>query len=145
MKKFVFSLQKVLDLRVFAEEQAKIALAEAISVADKIKIELAQIAEDRVRISGERSNSISINDLVVIENYIVRLDTRKEILLQELAEAQLVIEEKRKLMMEAMKERKVLSSLRDRKFEEYKKAYHKAEDEQIDDVTQPRYAMQQDD
>lgn len=141
MKKFVFSMQKVLDLRMFAEEEAKIALAEAISVADKIKAELALVAQNRVKAHKSRSAHFDVTEQLVIEHYIQRLDLKKEELLLELAEAELVIEEKRGAMMEAMKERKVLSNLRDKKLSEYKKLSLRESDEELDDITQPQYAL----
>lgn len=141
MKKFVFSMQKVLDLRMFAEEEAKIALAEAISVADKIKAGLALVAQNRVKAHKSRSAHFDVTEQLVIEHYIQRLDLKKEELLLELAEAELVIEEKRGAMMEAMKERKVLSNLRDKKLSEYKKLSLRESDEELDDITQPQYAL----
>lgn len=126
---------------MFAEEEAKIALAEAISVADKIKAELALVAQNRVKAHKSRSAHFDVTEQLVIEHYIQRLDLKKEELLLELAEAELVIEEKRGAMMEAMKERKVLSNLRDKKLSEYKKLSLRESDEELDDITQPQYAL----
>ena len=94
MKKFAFSLQKILDLKEFSEEQAKIALAQAIAESDRIKAQLKTIAEKRVESNNQRSFCKNVQDLVIIENYINRLDAEKEQLLQDLAAAELVIEEK---------------------------------------------------
>ena len=134
MKKFAFSLQKILDLKEFTEEQAKIALAQAIANSDRIKAELKTIAEKRVESNAQRSFCKNMQDLVIIENYINRLDVQKENLLEELAAAELVIEEKRKAMYEAMKERKVLTKLKDKKKSEYRKLVNQEEAAILDDI-----------
>ena len=134
MKKFAFSLKKILDLKEFSEEQAKIALAQAIAESDRIKAQLKTIAEKRVESNNQRSFCKNMQDLVIIENYINRLDAEKEQLLQDLAAAELVIEEKRKLMYEAMKERKVLTKLKDKKKAEYRKLTNQEEAAVLDDI-----------
>ncbi len=134
MKKFAFSLQKILDLKEFSEEQAKIALAQAIANSDRIKAELKTIAEKRVESNNQRSFCKNMQDLVIIENYINRLDVQKENLLEELAAAKLVIEEKRKAMYETMKERKVLTKLKDKKKSEYRKLVNQEEAAILDDI-----------
>ena len=134
MKKFAFSLQKILDLKEFSEEQAKIALAQAIAESDRIKAQLKTIAEKRVESNNQRSFCKNVQDLVIIENYINRLDAEKEQLLQDLAAAELVIEEKGKLMYEAMKERKVLTKLKDKKKSEYRKLANQEEAAVLDDI-----------
>ncbi|MBQ4498230.1 MAG: flagellar export protein FliJ [Spirochaetaceae bacterium] len=139
MKAFKFSLQKILDLRLFAEEQAKLALAAAIAESDRIKNSLKEIAQSRVEANHERSVCTDITGHIAIENYINRLDIRKEELLEELASAELVVEEKRAAYNEAMKQRKVLSNLKDKKFAEYKKQYNKAAEIELDDMNQARY------
>lgn len=139
MKKFQFTLQKVLDLRQFTEDQAKTALAQAISHADYIKVQLAEVAEKRAAANASRSTCASIEEHIVIENFITRMDIKKESLLQELAQAELVIEEKRKVFAEAMKDRKVLSNLKEKKYAEYRKTYFKIQDEMVDAITSSRY------
>ena len=134
MKKFAFSLQKILDLKEFSEEQAKIALAQAIAESDRIKAQLKTIAEKRVESNNQRSFCKNMQDLVIIENYINRHDVQKENLLEELAAAELVIEEKRKAMYEAMKERKVLTKLKDKKKSEYRKLVNQEEAAVLDDI-----------
>ncbi len=139
MKKFQFTLQKVLDLRQFTEDQAKTDLAQAISHADYIKVQLAEVAEKRAAANASRSGCTSIEEHIVIENFITRMDVKKETLLQELAQAELIVEEKRKVFAEAMKDRKVLSNLKEKKYAEYRKAYFKIQDEMVDDITSSRF------
>ncbi len=120
MKKFSFNLQKILTLREFEEKQAQIELAKAISKADTIQSELKNIAVQKHKQSQSYTQTSDILFLQSVENYINRLDLRTEELLEDLARAQLVIEEKRLLMAEKMKNRKVLSKLKEKKKEEHR-------------------------
>ena len=121
MKKFKFSLEKVLSLREFEENQAQIELAKAISVVTELNNKLKFIATERVKNNDARSNSTDLSYLMSIENYIEGLDYQKEILLEELAQAELILEEKRQIMIEAMKKRKALEKLKEKQLQEYKK------------------------
>lgn len=134
MKKFSFKLQKILGLREFNEKQAQIELAKAISVSDILKAELKDIADKKNKNSHARSQTSDINYLQSIEKYIQRLDLRTEEILEELTKAEIIIEEKRKLMGEAMKNRKVLTKLKDKKKEEHRYDVLLSEEEIMDDI-----------
>ena len=122
MKKFKFSLEKVLSLREFEENQAQIELAKAISVVTELNNKLKFIANERVKNNDARSN------------YIEGLDYQKEILLEELAQAELILEEKRQIMIEAMKKRKALEKLKEKQLQEYKKEILKEEEKVLDEI-----------
>jgi flagellar FliJ protein len=134
MKKFSFTLQKILGLREFEEKEAQIELAKAISAADVIQAELKTIADQRLKQSHSRSQSSDIIMLQSIEHYIQRLDLRTEELLEDLTRAQIVIEEKRAIMAEKMKNRKVLTKLKDKKKEEHRYGVLLSEEETMDDI-----------
>lgn len=134
MKKFSFKLEKVLELREFEEDQAKIELGKAIAETERIKEELRLIAEKRVQNTKSRFSSSDVMEQLAIENYITRLDSEKERLLEELAQAELVVEQKRSVFAEALKNRKVISKLKEKRTAEYKKDFYKTEENEIDDV-----------
>lgn len=140
MKKFAFKLQKLLELRQFEEDKAKAVLAQAIGVAEGLKAELRQIAEDRVATNASRSGLADPVTMQAIERYIIRLDTRKEQALQELAQAELVVEEKRAILAEAVKQRKILEKLRENKYAEWKKERQKEDDKILDDIVTAKAA-----
>ena len=142
MKRFEFSLQKVLDLREFEEDQAKLDLAAAIAVADKIKLELEQIAREMVAAGNVRITG-DIPAMQANEAYKVRLKLRKGELLEELAKAELVIEEKRKVFAEKMKNRKVITKLREKAEKEYRAEVLKEEEKVLDDITGAKFALEE--
>lgn len=143
MKKFSFGLGKVLELREFEEEQSKLALAQALSVTEKIRNELQDIAEKRVSRGNLRDSTTDVLQLQAIDFFIQRLDIKKEELLVQLTEAELVVDEKRNLFAEAMKNRKTISKLEEKQKLEYRKNMFKEEEKLIDDITSGKSAREE--
>lgn len=139
MKKFDFSMQKILNLREFQEEQAKIELGKALSETNRIQSELEQIAVERARMVQVCSET-SVDQLIINERYITRLDISRDRLLEELAAAEIVVQEKRAIFAEAMKNRKVLTNLKEKQLTTYKKDAQLAEDNVLDDIASSSFS-----
>ena len=134
MKKFVFSLQKVLELREYEEDKAKLELGKAVAELERIKRLLQEVAQNRVAANQSRKDTTDVIVLMNIENYIIGLDAKKEKLLEELTMAQMFFEEKRDLYTKAMQDREVLSKLKEKQLSEYKKEVLKEEENALDDI-----------
>lgn len=134
MKRFSFNLEKLLQLRGFEEKNAKTELAAAISAAERIKLDLRNTAAERVRVNKTRNDTVDIRSLMAVENYVNRLDLRKEELLEQLAAAELVIEEKRKSFTAAMQKRSVLDKLKEKQFAQWRKESMSAEENALEDA-----------
>lgn len=134
MKKFVFPLQKVLELREYEEDKAKLELGKAVAELERIKRLLQEVAENRVAANQSRKDTTDVIVLMNIENYIIGLDAKKEKLLEELTMAQMFFEEKRDLYTKAMQDREVLSKLKEKQLSEYKKEVLKEEENALDDI-----------
>lgn len=134
MKKFVFSLQKVLELREYEEDKAKLELGKAVAELERIKRLLEENARNRVAANQSRKDTTDVIVLMNIENYIIGLDAKKEKLLEELTMAQMFFEEKRDLYTKAMQDREVLSKLKEKQLSEYKKEVLKEEENALDDI-----------
>lgn len=134
MKKFNFSLDKVLTLRAFYEKQAEIALSRAVSERDIVKNKIENIDLKVLEASPIFSQDIDMSILLWTENYIKGLKVRKLELEKEL----ISLEEKVKLCIqkysETSKDRKILERLKDKKFEEWKKSFDKEEIISIDEI-----------
>lgn len=139
MKRFSFSLQKILDIREFAERQAQIELGRAVAEVNRINSDLEAVAQEKIRMIHQKPQEMTLNDFVVRENYMKRLELTKERLLEDLAAAQLVVDEKREIFAEALKQRKILSHLRDKQYAQYKKDALVAEDNAVDDMVTARH------
>jgi flagellar FliJ protein len=138
MKKFSFTLQKILDLRRYAEDRARLELGRAVSVVNRIENDLNLVAQNRLAanedIARNSFGELPMMRLHAIENYIGMLDIKKERLLRELAVAELAAEQKRALFAEAMKKRAVLTKLSERRLEEWKTELVHEEDLVLDEV-----------
>ena len=134
MKKFVFSLQKVLELREYEEDKAKLELGKAVAEVERLKRLLEENARNRIAANQSRKDTNDISVLLSIEHYIIGLDAKKEKLLEELTMAQMVFEEKRDLYTKAMQDREVLSKLKEKQLSEYKKEVLKEEENALDDI-----------
>ena len=134
MKKFVFSLQKVLELREYEEDKAKLELGKAVAELERVKRLLQKVAQNRVKANLSRKDTTDVIVLMNIENYIIGLDAKKEKLLEELTMAQMFFEEKRDLYTKAMQDREVLSKLKEKQLSEYKKEVLKEEENALDDI-----------
>lgn len=134
MKRFSFNLEKLLQLRGFEEKNAKTELAAAISAAERIKLDLRNTAAERVRVNKTRNDTVDIRSLMAVENYVNRLDLRKEELLEQLAAAELTIEEKRKSFTAAMQKRSVLDKLKEKQFAQWRKESMSAEENALEDA-----------
>jgi flagellar FliJ protein len=136
MKVFHFSLEKILKLRTYREQEAKINLGRAIGVLTEIENRIKAAAEDRYRAAAERF--APDNDALKIihyERYIQRLDQERDQLLEDAAQAELVVEEKRNRYLEASRDRKVLDKLKEKREKEYRKAFFAGETRELDDIS----------
>ena len=139
MKKFTFPLQKILDIREFEEKQAQIELGKAVAETNRIRMELERIAAERVRVVHLKADVVSLTEMIVKEQYLTRLDMTKDRLLEDLAAAEIVVEEKRAVFTEALKKRKVLSRLKERQFTAFRRDVQNAEAIVSDDISSSRF------
>ena len=122
MKRFKFSLEKVLKLRKSHEQEAKNELGKAISALNAIDNAMKQNALLRNQSIQERFAGInSVMDMLAWDSYIKRLEQESERLTQEAAQAELIVEEKRNLYIEASRELKVMENLKEKRKQEYRK------------------------
>jgi len=136
MRRFKFSLEKVLKLREFKEEEAKLALGQAISVLNKIENDIKQTALKRHAASTQRF--ANPGEILMWDMYILRLEQETERLLKQAAQAQIVVEEKRALYLEAQKDLKAMENLKEKRQKEYRKEMLNYQMNEVDDITSSR-------
>ena len=135
MKPFTFGLEKVLNLRKFYEDEAKIELGRAVSHLADLERKLIVLAGERVRVAtAQFSPENSATQIQQYMYYILRLDNIKEELLKELALAELKVEQAREAFLETSRERKVLDNLKEKRQKEYRKAQMDEETKILDDL-----------
>jgi flagellar protein FliJ len=135
MKPFVFRLEKLLNLRKYYEEEAKIELGRAVGVLAELEGKIRALAAERVRAAAAQfmpgNSAIQIQQYMY---YILRLDNTKERFLKEAAMAEMKVEEAREAFLEASRERKVLDNLKEKKQKEYHKLKLNEETKVLDDI-----------
>ena len=134
MKKFSFELQKVLEFRNFEKQQAEGELAKAIAVETEINENLQTIAQQFLALKQSMKGSLNFSDMVSSSQYTNLLNYQKEELLNQLAQAQIVTEQKREVLRECMKKTTALEKMRDKQLEDWKAAADYEEAEAMDDI-----------
>jgi flagellar FliJ protein len=137
MKRFRFNLEKILQLRQFKEEECKLALGQAVSFLNKIENDIKETALKRHAASSLRFTNVT--EVLSWENYILRLDQQADRLTEQAAKAQIVVEEKKALYLEAQKDLKAMEELKGKEQKEHHKKMLKIEMNEIDDLTSSRY------
>ena len=150
MKRFAFALEKVLELRKYYEQEAKIELGRAISILTEIENNIKANAVLRSQAASERflgigaienggstgnGGAVSMFDW---DNYILRLEQEAQRLAEEAAKAEAVVEEKRNVYLEASRELKVMEKLKEKRQKEYREEVFAAETNERDDTWRAR-------
>ena len=133
-KEFTFELQNILDFRNFEKEQAQNELAKALAVETQINNQLQDIAAKFISVRNHIDDSSDFEDIAIGNRHKVLLETQKEDLLNKLAQAKLVSDEKRAALAEIMKKTTALEKLREKEEEAFKEQVVKEENEFIDDL-----------
>ncbi len=129
-------MQKILDLREFEQHQAEAELGKANAELAKIQNSLKELAAQKISAIRECDGLTSdFYAKTQSQFYINFLNQKQEELLQELAQAQLIVDEKRKIVGEAMKKVKVLEKLKETKFKKWKKEIEKEEELAAEDIS----------
>ncbi|MCL2410300.1 MAG: flagellar export protein FliJ [Treponema sp.] len=139
MKKFNFNLEKILELKRFSEEEAKMALGLAIGVLTQIENKIKETALKQHNAASERFKNPA--QMLMWNNYIERLQQETEKLMEEAAQAELVVEEKRNLYTEAFRDLKAMEKLKEKKETEYKKIMETKESLELDEIFAARASV----
>jgi len=141
MKKFAFNLEKILQIREFKEEECKLALGQAISALNKIESEIKITALMKHNAMNERfKDSAAAQSWDV---YILRLEQEAQKLTEQAAKAELVVEEKRAVYLEASKDLKAIEKLKEKQERKYRKEMLDAQMNEVDDITAARQMILQ--
>jgi len=146
VKRFKFGLEKVLKLRRHNEHEARVELGRAIGVLAGIENEIKRNAETRAGAVKERFAGISSDNTAggdtgfggslsmhAWDAYINRLEQEADRLMEEAVQAEIVVDEKRGLYIEASRELKVMENLKERREKEHRKEMFVEETKELDD------------
>lgn len=135
MKKFNFEFEQILEYRNFEKKQAESELSKALAEETKINNNLEQIALQYANLKNQMEGSFNFQDVMSQNRYVNLLEYQKEELLEQLAQAKLVTEEKRKKLSEIIKKTTALEKLKENQLEIYKENAKAEEKKFLDDLS----------
>lgn len=143
MRRFEFSLQKVLDFRQRREEQAIRAFAEAQAqwMHEQTVLHRLLIEREECLRRSHRHQHLTVELLAVEQTYLSALEERIMAQRERVAEAEKVLEEKRQALIEAQRERKALERLREKQYERWRQEMLHAEQKALDDLATVRAVL----
>jgi len=134
MKRFVFELEQVLEIRNFEKQKAESELAKCLAVESEINNNLEIIAQQYIALKAKMKGNLDFSSVVSQGQYTNLLNYQKEELLKQLAEAKLVTQQKKEILGECIKKTTALEKMKEAQFEEYKAEIKKAEQKRIEEI-----------
>lgn len=121
-KAFKFSLQKVLDVRKHKEEQKAIELfkAEQALNAEKSKLDTLKISKQKA-LDKKEEKKIDLTSIRIEHDYIVGLSDKIDKQTVQVQKVNKKVDKNRAHLIEAVKEKRAVEILKDRKQEIHKK------------------------
>jgi len=141
MKKFVFELENILDIRRFQQQQAEIELGKALAEEKEVQDQLDRLAQQKVQVSSAMKGSVNFADIANANQFYAFVRNRSELLMNELAQLKLVTDEKRNALQKAMQKTDSLENLKEQQKEEFVAAEKKREMREIDDIVTTRNSI----
>jgi flagellar FliJ protein len=138
LKRFRFSLEKVLELRKYLEQETRLELGRAVRDLQAVEDRLRETGAARQEAAAARFSSGNTLEIINYEHYINRLDREKEKLLKDAAAAELAVEEKRERYLAASRDRKVVDKLREKREAGHRKETAAEERAELDDIASDR-------
>jgi len=138
MRKFQFSMQKILDIKQKSREQEELSYAQLVQMIIDEEKQLAKMESERLSLQEELSasqiNGISIVAIVNKQQYIEHLDYVIEKQLKKIKLLKEKLELKRQRLIEAKIEEKKYSKLREKKLSEHLIRDNQLEQIELDEI-----------
>ncbi len=140
MKKYTFKLEPVLKVRKLKEENCRTELGLLIShlskIEDQIKHEQVEI-ENYFKIQeASLKNGIRGDQIQAFPNLIAAKDKNIQLLQRDKKNQEQLIENKRRELATLKGDLKVIENLKEKEYEEFRKAYNKEVDQKVEEQTQ---------
>lgn len=143
MKKFIYPLQNVLNLKEKIESQEKALFRAAMEALRAEQDKLEHLEQRKSSYEEKLRESVSARlDLLTVKTNKEAVEIIKDKIKQQLGQvrkAERHLEVARNRLEEAMKERKTLEKLKEDAFEEYKKEYEVEERKEVDELISFRH------
>jgi len=135
---FRFNLETLLKYRTMLEERAALEFSEKVRVLEKEKKILEDITRERgavmLQFLEKQRGDLSSADVATFVSYIHELKRRQQEQDAIVRRAAAETEQKRRALVEAMKKRKVMETLREKKFQAYRSDRQLKEFKEMDEI-----------
>ncbi len=139
-KKYVFRLEPVLKVRKLKEENCRMELGqllqELLKIEDQLKHDQQEIVNYCKIQEGALKNGMSAGQLQAFPMLIAGKERNIELLIRDKTRQERIIEEKKQELATLRGELKGIENLREKDYNEYKKALNKEIDLQVEEQTQ---------
>jgi flagellar FliJ protein len=139
MKKFKFELEDILKFRKFEQHQAEVELGKALAEEQEIQSKLDNLAQQKFSASEYVRGSKDFTDITTVLRFNEFIRTQTEFLMNKMAEAKLITEQKRNILKEIIKKTDALERLKEHQLEEYKNLVNLEEENIVDDIVTSRF------
>lgn len=140
MKKYSFRLEPVLKLRKLKEENCRMELGQLLSQLNQIE---DQLKHDRNEIEnyykiqeGSLKTGVRAGQLQAFPMLIAGKDRNIELLLRDKTKQEALVAEKKQELAQLRGDLKVMENLKEKNYDEYRKAYNKEVDQKVEEQTQ---------
>ncbi len=134
---FKFELQSVLDYRLSLEEKSQIAYSEQLRCVENERRVLERLREKKAalmnRFLQDQNDQMNASEIAMFISYIRHMITKEQEQVSVIAREESVLEEKRGDLLEAVKNRKALENLKDRKLQQYRANILEKERKELDE------------
>ena len=144
MKKFRFKLQKILDLRIREERNIQQELAIAVGKQNVLRVKQQRYHDDIMKQkdifhSRMEKKEVQVHDLMNYQRFNEFADRVIKKSEEEIKEMQPEIDEIRSRLIEAIKKRKALEKLKERKKIKWEENVKKITEKELEDINQKIY------
>nr|WP_317358336.1 flagellar export protein FliJ [uncultured Tyzzerella sp.] len=143
MAKFIFNMQGLLNIKEKLEEQCKTEYGKALNKLEEEKNILLNLENKKQQnvLSFKESinNSVKPSYIDSINKYISFIDKKIEQQMLNINKAKELVEEKRLALLDAMKDKKALETLKEKAKEAYFKEELQKEQKIIDEIVSYKY------
>jgi len=136
-KKFMYSMQRILDMRERKEDQLKAELAGSIRTRDLEVAALNTLVEKRGKGQKALEGYLSRGEVAEVQNtnlFLQNLASKVDNQNRTVTKSNLKVEDVRKKLTIASKEKKIIEKHKEKKNEEWKEDVKKHENKQMDDI-----------
>ena len=134
---FKFRLERVLDMRERAEDEAKEALAAAMAERDRwagrLAAAAAQLESARTGHAGT-SSGVSIGEMLAHQAFVERAERELRAAELDLSRRDAEVDARRAALQEAARERQVLVKLRDKQADAHRREADRLEAQHVDEL-----------